>query len=109
LNLREKLISSGFKSQEMIIDEIGYIVKEMNAKDATEYEASLYKMVDGKPILTLGNSKSRLVQKTLHDKEGNRIFEEKDIELVNKMPASLVNKIFEIASDLNGIKTARKN
>lgn len=108
MDLKQRLINTGFAEDTVEIDGIELVVKEMSSGDAVKYESSLYKMVDGKPQLVMGNSKSKLISMCLFDKDGSRVFEDNDLELINKMPAGTVNKIFEASAKINGIGSVKK-
>jgi predicted fused transcriptional regulator/phosphomethylpyrimidine kinase len=101
---RDNLFEVKFDEKEIEINGDKYFVREMNAKDASEYESSLYKQVGNTIQYVTKNAKEKLVIKTLYDSEG-RVFKESDIELVGKLPASVVDKIFQVASKLNGLES----
>jgi hypothetical protein len=101
--LKDKLLESSFDQRDFEINGITVVIKEMNAGDAVKYESSLYKLVNNQPIMTLENSKAKLIMLCVYDKDNNRVFDEKDIANINKMSAKTVNQLFQICSDLNGI------
>ena len=101
---KEKLFEALFAQEEIEINGEKFIVKEMNAKDAGEYESSLYKQVGSTIQYVTKNAKEKLVIRTLCDVEGKKIFEINDIEQVGTLPASVVDKVFQFASKLNGLE-----
>ena len=101
---REKLFELEFEQIEIDIKGDKYIVKEMNAKDAGEYESSLYTVVGQTVKYNTKNAKEKLVLRTLCEVNGDRIFGDNDIALIGKLPASVVDKVFQIASKLNGLE-----
>lgn len=107
---KEKLLKSVFKSEEIEIDGDKYLVKELSAKDGTAYENSLYKIVGDKVVPQTDHVMTRLVLMTLCDLEGTRVFDDKDLNLVGELPASVINQIFEVSARLNGLdKKSEKN
>ena len=81
-----------------------YIIKEMNARDASVYESSLYKFVGETVKYDASKAKLNLVRYTLCNEDGSRVFALKDMGISEQLPAHIVDKIFKIASDLNGLE-----
>ena len=108
---KESLLGLSLKKKEIKLGDEKYIVKEMNAKDAGRYENSLYKIIGDKVIPNAENAKSKLVLYTLYDLEDKRVFEDNDIAHIQNLPASVVDKVFQIANGLNGLdkETVEKN
>ena len=105
---KDNLINIKFTEEEVEINGEKYIVKEMNAGEASDYESSLFSMVNGKPVYNTKNAKAKLVLATLHQ-DGEKVFEDKDISLIEKMPSSVLNKLFGVASNLNNLGAEEKN
>ena len=108
---RDKLVAQLFKTEELEIDGEKYFIREMTAGAATEYEESLLDMSSGKPVYKLKGAKSRMVQACLFTEKGEHVFEKKDLLLVESMPKSLVEKIFDLATRVNSLdpKVTEKN
>jgi hypothetical protein len=51
----------------------------------------------------LDNIRARLVCLCAVDAEGKRLFDNKDVELLGNQPASIMSKLFNAASKLNGL------
>jgi len=100
---KEKLLGLAFRSKEITIEGDKYLVKEMNAAIAQEYEASLYKIIGQSVKYDASKAKTNLVLLTLFGTDGNRIFEDKDFGLVEQLPAHVVDMVFQVASNLNNL------
>ena len=105
---KEALLQAKFGKEEIEINGDKYEIREMTAGDAAIYESSLFNMVNGKPIYNTKNAKTKLVLMALYQ-NGARVFEDKDIGLIESLPYSVLNQVFEIASKLNSLGTAEKN
>lgn len=103
-----KLINASFRSEVIEIENTKYIVKEMNAKDKSAYENSLYeyKQVGKEMKVTprIEGAKSKLVIYTLFTEDGKRVFKGlEDLEIVDQLPSSIIEKICDVAGKLNGL------
>jgi len=107
---KDNLLNSIFESKNIKINNEEYTIKEMNGEEASDYESSMITMTNGKPIYNMKDAKVKLIQLTLHQNE-KQLFEKKDIGLINKMPYSVINKIFKVASEINKLDkdNAEKN
>lgn len=108
---KEFLLGLAFSQETIQIEGKTFIVKEMDAGTSNKYEASLYKIVNNKPIYDVKNAKLKLVLLTLHDEQGNRVFAENDLGIIEQLPSHIVDEIFQVASSLNGLNQdeAEKN
>lgn len=93
-----------FKQEEFEYNGNKFIVKEMNAKDAGEYEASLYKVIGNQVKYDTKLAKIKLLLFTLCDAEGKRLFGLNDMEKIGQFPSSFVDKVFQVASKLNALE-----
>jgi len=104
----EKLLKASFKEEQLKIEGTTYIVKEMTAKDKSEYEGSLYTFKQiGKEVKVTPNMegvKSKLVFYTLHDEQGQKVFKDlSDLPLVDTLPSSIIEMICDVAGKINGL------
>lgn len=78
----------GLKRNEIEVELDGkkYIVKECTIAEYLEYTESL---LNKEP-----NAQCKLVLSTLHDANGARVFDKKDIALIEMMPASVVSMLW---------------
>jgi len=105
---KENLLNMKFAEEEVTIGKEKYIVKEMTAGDASDYESGLFSMVNGKPVYNTKNAKAKLIMATLYQ-DGVKVFEPKDISLIEGMPSGVLNKLFTVASNLNNLGGEEKN
>lgn len=104
-------MKSSFKSETIQVDGDTYIIKEMDAGSADEYQSSLY-TVNGQGQIKYNtkDTKVKLVFYCLHDEQGQRVFtKEADLELIKKLPSSLIEEIFDKASELNNLSPDEKD
>ena len=104
MNTREKLLGLSRKSQTVNIEGVTVIVKEMTAGEGADYENSLYKIVNGKPIVNTTNAKAKLIALTCFDEQGEKLFDMKDLEQVKLLPNSVSAKLFDIATEINKLE-----
>lgn len=100
---KEYLLGLDFSQQIVKLGEKEYIVKEMDAETANKYESSLYTIKGDKVDFDTSKAKTKLVLLTLYDLDGKRVFEDKDYGHVAKLPAHIVDKVYQIASNLNNL------
>ena len=82
----------------------GYVlVKVMSGTERDAFESSIFEQ-KGKDIQrNLGNLRAKLVSKCLVDEKGNRLFSDKEIEIIGKKSAKVLDRIYEVCVKLNGI------
>jgi len=105
---KDNLINIKLAQEEVDIKGEKYIVKEMTAGEASNYESDLFSMVNGKPVYNTKNAKAKLVLSVLYQ-DDVKVFEPKDLSLLEKMPSSILNKLFDVASKLNNLGQSEKN
>ena len=107
--MKSKLLALCLKSEQLEIEGINLVIKEMTAGDASKYENSLYKIVNGKVVYNTEEAKAKLFALTAHDENGDRMFDVTDIEQIKQIPAHVVDAVFQVASKLNGLEKNQKN
>ena len=109
--MRDILLKGAFAEEHVEIEiqgeKIGFIVREMNAGDASKYKASLFKFIDGKPIINMDGYQVKLIANCLFDKDGEKIFGDNDLELIKTLPNSVADKICEVASRINELEVKK--
>ncbi len=108
---RDEILSKAIVKQEVVnIPELGgdIIVSEMTGAERENWENS----IEEKGRRT--NLRAKLLVASLVDESGSRLFSQDDIEAVSKLPFSIIEKLCDISSKLNGftskeIDTAEKN
>jgi len=102
--IREQILAkSDLITQEVEIPEWGLTltVKTLTGTERDEYEASLIK--GRKADLT--NMRAKLCARCIVDQNGKRIFADSDIKALGGKSALALDKVFEVAQELNGIGT----
>ena len=118
---REDIIGyKTLKREKVVIPEIkeGAVVfiSEMTAADRDEFEYETF--IKGNPDVGIGidtkdktkmlspmkNIRAALVAKTAVDENGKRLFTSKDVEALGKIAAKPIDRMFEVAQRLNGMK-----
>lgn len=111
MNMRDRLSKAKFAEEEVTIEidgeQIGVMVREMTAGECGKYQSSLYKLVNNTPIVNMENAQAKLIAACLFDKDGNKVYEDKDIELINRLPANVVTLLFEVAGRVNNLERNR--
>ena len=79
------------------------LVKVMSGTERDAFEGSIFEQ-KGKDIQrNLGNLRAKLVSKCLVDEKGNRLFTDKEVEIIGKKSAKVLDRIYEVCVKLNGI------
>jgi hypothetical protein len=82
-------------------------ISTMTASDRDSYEMSVANIqASGKVKATMQNIRAKLVGRCLVDEDGKRLFDESKIEELGKKSAKVLDRLFDIASKLNGINEA---
>lgn len=98
--IRQKIKTTPLKQEEIYIDEWGckVIVKELTAKSYLE-------------ISELGNSQAKtvpyLIINSVYTEEGERLFTQKDVELLLELPPSVFTKLILSINRLNGFESPK--
>ena len=74
-------------------------MRGMTAIERDHWELSIY---EAKGI-KMENIRARLVVLTICDENGNRLFNDDEVEKLGKKNAKVINRLFEIAQRLSGI------
>ena len=80
-------------------------VKSLTATERDKFDESIQKMDDdGKSIPVLENMRAKLCALTICDANGVRLFGNDDIVNLGKKNAGAVEKCFDVARELNGMR-----
>lgn len=106
MSLREKLLA---KSNELKIEPIEafgekLFVRELTGSERDAFEASLSNIVGKNVVPNLKNVRAKLIIKSLCTEDGSRVFEDTDLDSVGNLPAAELDKVFEVAQRLSGLK-----
>lgn len=78
-------------------------VKGMTAKERDGFEASIIRMNGKVRKVDMRDLRAKLVSKSICDKDGKLLFDEKDIKELGEKSASAVQRIFTVAQELSGL------
>lgn len=78
-------------------------VKGMTAKERDDFEASIIRMNGKVRKVDMRDLRAKLVSKSICDKDGKLLFDEKDIKELGEKSASAVQRIFTVAQELSGL------
>jgi len=101
-SIKEQILASDdLVTREVEVPEWGctLIVRTLTGAERDDYEASLIK--GRKADLT--NMRAKLCAKCIVDQNGKRIFADFDIKALGEKSALALDKVFEVAQELNGI------
>lgn len=78
-------------------------IKVMSGTERDAFESSIFEQ-KGKDIQrNLNNLRAKLVSKCLIDDKGSRLFSDKEIEIVGKKSAKVLDRLYEVCVRINGI------
>jgi len=83
-------------------------ISTITAADRDTFESMIFDTVDGKPVFKRDNFRAKLLAMCLVDANGKRLFSEGDIEILGRKSAKAVQRLFDIAQELNGTSEAAK-
>jgi len=78
-------------------------VRCMTGTERDAFEASIYEIKGNKANIIRENFRAKLIARTLIDEKGERLFSDKEINLIGKKAAKSLEKIFTVAQKLNGL------
>lgn len=79
------------------------IIKVMTGSERDAFEASVFEQKGKDLQRNLNNLRAKLVARCLVGEDGNRLFNDKEIDLVGRKSAKVLDKLYEVAVKLNGI------
>ena len=109
MTAKESLLGLKLKEQKMTIEGIELLIKELNAGDSSRYQTSLYKTINGTIQMNLENASEKLISATAYNIDGTKLFEVTELEQIKQLPSHVVEKLFKVASKLNGLDKKVKN
>jgi len=87
------------------VPEWGGVVRvgTMTAGDRDAFEASIYEGDGDKVKINRNDFRAKLLARALKDESGARLFSDKEIQAISAKSAKVVQKLFEVAQDMNGL------
>lgn len=112
MSVRDQILAAtdDLKSEVVDVPEWGVklVVREMNVRDRNEYVFSLSERVEGgdgfqyipinDPLRT-----TRLVIATTFDGEGNKVFNDDDVDALSQKAAGIIDRLSQTATRLSGL------
>lgn len=78
-------------------------VRTMTGGERDAFEASLYEKVGEELKYRREHFRAKLLSKVIVDDKGARLFSDKDIEQLSGKSARALNRLFDVAQEINGI------
>lgn len=79
------------------------ILKCMTGTERDAFEASVFEQKGKDLQRNMSNLRAKLLSKCIVDEKGNRLFADKEIEIIGKKSAKVLDKLYEVSIKLNGI------
>ncbi len=79
-------------------------VRTLTGAERDAFEQSIVKQRGKDTQMNLRNIRAKLVALTVVDEEGKRLFADSDVGQLGKKSAAALDKIFEVAQRLNGLR-----
>lgn len=99
------LAPRALKRETVDVPELGgtVVIQELTAAERDAFEASCVKRKGKKTEPDITNIRAKLVVQAARDEAGARLFTDQDAAAIGALPASTVNRLFEVASRLSGL------
>lgn len=107
LNREQIFKAKDIKTETVPVPEWGgeVIVKGLSASQRDAYESGMFTVDKNQNFhFNMDNNKAKLVQMTIVDEEGKPLFEKADIEMLGSKSASALNRVYDVAQELSGLK-----
>lgn len=79
------------------------ILKTLSGMERNAFENSLYRINGERATPNMANMSAKLLARVIVDEQGNRIFTDGDIMALGGKSAAVLSRLFEIASEMNGL------
>lgn len=100
--MKEALLGLKRKQEKVTVAEgIDVVVKEMTAGEASAYQESMVKIINGKPVPQIKDAQAKLVAMSCYEEDGTQMFGMKNIEQVKALPSSVIDILYNAAEKLN--------
>ena len=92
--------------ERMTVPELGDIlIHGLTSGEKDEYENNVVSLKGKSRQVKLTNARAVLMQQTIHNQHGARLFGEKDIGRLCQVPAKIADPILDVARRLSGMAT----
>ncbi len=79
------------------------LVRGLTGAERDNFEQSIAEQKGKNVKMNLQNVRAKLVALTVVDEDGNRLFSDKDAEVLGRKSAVALNRVFEVAQKLSGL------
>lgn len=79
-------------------------VRALTGAERDAYEASVVRRKGNKMEYDPTNMRAKLVAMCVVDEQGNRVFSDKDVELLGRKSAAALDRVFQVAQRLSGLR-----
>lgn len=103
---KEQILQASDKvTEEVEVPEWGgeVLVRNLTGKERDEYEASITLQTRQGVKVNLAQARSKLLVKTIVGEDGERLFDDKDIQLLGDKSAQALQRVFDVATRLSGL------
>lgn len=104
---REEILKADKLAVEQVyVEEWGgnVCIKEMTGTERDAFEAGIISMkAGGKADVQMQDARAKLLVNVICDEKGTRMFRGDEVGVVGKLGAKKIDKLFEVASRLNGL------
>ena len=99
------LAADDLKCETLEVPEWGgeVIVRSLTGTERDAFEDSVVKQRGNSRELNLRNARARLVSLSLIDEAGNKLFTDKDVDLLGRKSAAALDRVFAAAQRLSGL------
>ena len=106
LSRDEILQAQDLPTEDVPVPEWGGIcrVRGLTGAERDAFEQSIVEQRGKDTRMNLRNIRAKLVAMCVVDEEGNRVFRDEDAELLGKKSAAALNRVFEVAQRLSGLR-----
>lgn len=81
-------------------------VRAMTGTERDSFESEIYEIKGEDTKFNRENFRARLLVRTLADESNNRLFDDKDIAVLGRKSARVLDRLFAVAQRLNGMSAA---
>lgn len=78
-------------------------VRTMTGSERDAFEDSISKVVDGKFEMDRKDYRAKLLSRVLVDDKGQRIFSDKEVDLLGRKSAKAIGRLMDVAQELNAL------
>lgn len=81
-------------------------VRELTSAERDTWEGNLVTLRGGSADIDFDNARASLAAATIVNSEGKRLFSEADVIELGKLSGAAMNRVYEVATKLSGIREA---